>query len=91
MKKLANRANLVRRHLCEKMWTFCQNSIKSTTNHTILENIDHIEGKISKTVIICYKCIYFVLSFHPRSHKLAINSSKSVDSSNQENLVRGHF
>ena len=24
MKKPANRANLVRGHLCEKMWTFCQ-------------------------------------------------------------------
>ena len=37
-------ANLVRRHLCEKMLTFCQNSNKSTTNHTFLQQIDHIEG-----------------------------------------------
>ena len=41
MKKPANRANLVCGHLCEKLWTFCQNSNKFATNHTF---INHIEG-----------------------------------------------
>ena len=58
MRKHANRANLVHRHLCEKMWTVCQNSNKSTTNHTFLEEIYLVEGrnfKISNNLQQMYK------------------------------------
>ena len=50
-------AKLVRRHLCEKLWTFCQNSNKFATNHTFIEQIDHIEGrniKISYDLLLIY-------------------------------------
>ena len=82
--KPVNRANLVRRHVCEKICTSCQNSNTYTTNHTFLVQIDHIEGinyKVSKDFLQMYG-----LFLHPHSHKLAIYSKKSVDSSNQENL-----
>ena len=54
MKKTANHANLVREHLCEQIWTFCQNSNKSISNHTFFEQIDCIDGrnfKISNDLI----------------------------------------
>ena len=50
MKKPANRTNLVRGHVCEKMWTFFQNRNKFSTNHTFLEEIDHIEGRNFKII-----------------------------------------
>ena len=76
MKKPANRTNLVRGHLSGKMWTFCPNSNNYTTTHIFLEQIDHIEGRISKSVAICYKFIHFGLVLHQHSHKLAIYSRK---------------
>ena len=46
MIKPATRANLVRGQLFEK----CQNNNKSKTNHTFLEQIDHIEGRKFKII-----------------------------------------
>ena len=74
MKKPAKCANLVHKHFSEKMWTFCQNSNKSTTNHTFLEKINHI-AEISKSVTICYICINDGLFLQPHYHKLAIYSN----------------
>ena len=82
--KNANRTNLVRGHVFEKMWTFFQNRNKSTSNHTFLEKLKRIEVRN-------FKCMHFGLFLQQCSHKLAIYSRKSVDSSNQENLVRGQF
>ena len=54
----------------------CGHFFKTTINKKLiihfLRNWTVLKGEITKSVMICYKCIHVGLFLHPHSHKLAI-------------------
>ena len=46
-------------HLYKELWTFCQKSNKTATNHTFLEQIEHVEMRNLKISNVLFQMYTF--------------------------------